>query len=106
VDPRFIAAIATHETRLGCYKPCQPLRNPFGIGPGRRFSTWLESIEYASWTVTSPLYRGLVTIAQIQRLWAPNNASNDPNNLNANWVQGVSHWYRRMGGDPEAPVRN
>ena len=39
---------------------------------------------------------GLTTIEAIQKKYAPVGVANDPNNLNSNWVNGVSKIYQEM----------
>src|SRR5262245_46401523 len=39
LDPRAIVAIAAHETLLETYGPARVIHNPFGLGPGMRFSS-------------------------------------------------------------------
>jgi len=40
--------------------------------------------------------KGLTTIEKIQPKYAPLKASNDKNNLNANWVKGVTYFYNEL----------
>ena len=39
---------------------------------------------------------GLDTIEEIQKKYAPVGVANDPNNLNSNWVMGVSMYYSQL----------
>lgn len=103
VDPRFIVAIATHEGRLGTYKPIQPKHNTFGLGPGRSYPSWEANIEAAARNLARPdgFYVGKNTIREIGLTWAPLGASNDPDDLNAHWVGSVTRFYGRLGGDQD-----
>ena len=40
--------------------------------------------------------KGLNTIEKIQGKYAPINATNDPTNLNSNWISGVTHYYNEL----------
>ncbi len=106
LDPRLLVAISGAETSFGTYGPSQTIHNPFGMGPGIVYPTWADSIASAARNLGGSLYKGsgLVTIAQIQRRWAPNGAANDPTNLNSHWFTNVSKYYGALGGDPNGSV--
>lgn len=105
IDPRFVVAVAAHETMLLTYGPAQAIHNPFGLGPGMSFATDADAVRYAArlldrWYVGE----GRSTIPLIGSKWAPVGAANDPTNLNANWNAGVSRYFAALGGDPYRPV--
>lgn len=106
LDPRLLVAIAGAETSFGTYGPSQAIQNPFGLGPGRSYPSWQASIQAAARNLAGPLYlgRGAVTIVQIQAIWAPNGAANDPTNLNSHWTTNVSRYYAELGGNATASV--
>jgi hypothetical protein len=105
LDPRALIAIAGHETILQTYLPAQPIHNAFGIGPGRAFESDAAAIAYAADLLARHYVgEGRDTLSKISSKWAPLGVSNDPNNLNANWVAGVGTLYTRLGGNPEAPI--
>lgn len=106
LDPRLLVAISGAETSFGTYGPSQRIHNPFGMGPGIVYPSWADSIASAARNLGGRLYKGsgLVTIAQIQKRWAPNGAANDPTNLNSHWFKNVSQYYRELGGDPNGTV--
>ncbi len=106
LDPRLLVAISGAETSFGNYGPSQTIHNPFGMGPGIVYPSWDDAIASAARNLGGRLYKGsnLVTIAQIQRRWAPNGASNDPTNLNSHWFRNVSTYYSELGGDPNGTV--
>ena len=106
LDPRLLVAISGAETSFGTYGPSQGIHNPFGMGPGIVYPSWDDAIAAAARNLGGSLYKGagLVTIAQIQRRWAPNGAANDPTNLNSNWYKNVSQYYAELGGDPNGTV--
>lgn len=106
LDPRLLVAISGAETSFGNYGPSQRIHNPFGMGPGIVYPTWDDSIAAAARNLGGSLYKGsgLVTIAQIQRRWAPLGAGNDPTNLNSHWYRNVSRYYSELGGDPNGTV--
>jgi cell wall-associated NlpC family hydrolase len=106
LDPRLLVAISGAETSFGTYGPSQRIHNPFGMGPGIVYPSWEASIAGAARNLGGSLYKGagLVTIAQIQRRWAPLGAGNDPTNLNSHWYRNVSRYYTELGGDPNGTV--
>ncbi len=105
LDPRALVAIAGHETLLATYGPSQGPRNPFGLGPGWRFSSYDAAIQTAAEVLaTGYLSEGRTTVATIGPKWAPVGADNDPTHLNEAWPSGVAHYYRKLGGNPEEPV--
>jgi hypothetical protein len=105
LDPRFLVAVAAHETILMSYGPSRLISNPFGLGPGWSFAGPSEAIETAA-TVLSDGYlsQGLTAIPTIGAKWAPVGASNDPTDLNSAWPRGVARFYTALGGDPSAEV--
>jgi len=106
LDPRLLVAISGAETSFGTYRPSQTIHNPFGMGPGIVYPSWDDAIAAAARNLGGSLYKGsgLVTIAQIQRRWAPLGATNDPEQLNSNWYRNVSRYYAEVGGDPNGSV--
>jgi hypothetical protein len=105
LDPRAIVAIAAHETLLETYGPARVIHNPFGLGPGMRFSTEREAILTAARVLGEGyLAQGLVRIPDIGRKWAPVGAVNDPTDLNSAWPTGVAAYYAALGGDPDRPL--
>lgn len=106
LDPRLLVAISGAETSFGTYGPSQTIHNPFGMGPGIVYPSWDDAIAAAARNLGGSLYRGagLITIAQIQRRWAPLGAGNDPADLNGNWYGNVSRYYAEVGGDPNGSV--
>lgn len=105
LDPRFLVAIAAHETLLGTYAPARASRNPFGIGPGRAFASEEEAIRAAG-RILGRYYlpEGRVTVAAVGAKWAPPGAANDPGGLNRHWPRGVATYFAALGGDPGRPV--
>jgi hypothetical protein len=105
IDPRALVAIAAHETILLTYAPAQAIHNPFGIGPHRAFGTDADAIAFAAELLSRHYVgEGRRTLAEIGGKWAPIGAANDPADLNANWTSGVGASYRRLGGNPDAPI--
>ncbi len=105
LDPRALVAISGHETIFMTYGPAARINNPFGIGPGRVYPDPGASITAAAKLLsTSYVGEGRTTLAAISSKYAPVGASNDPSNLNTNWVGGVGTLYARLGGDPDKPI--
>lgn len=105
IDPRFLVAIAAHETLLQTYAPSRAIRNPFGIGPGWAFVSEAAAIRTAA-SILERYYlaEGLVTVGAIGAKWAPVGALNDPGDLNRHWEGGVGTYFAALGGDPRRPV--
>lgn len=102
VDWRLVVAIAGAETSFGTYGPSQGIKNPFGMGPGIRYSSWENAIEAATANLRrNYLDQGLDTVAKIQSKWAPSRAANDPTGLNSNWTRNVTTYLTSMGGSPD-----
>jgi hypothetical protein len=106
VDPRLLVSIATAESGLGTGGNSAAIHNAFGWGPGIRFASWEDNIAaVARGLATGYLAKGRDTIPAIQSVWAPVGASNDPGNLNSNWLRVVGSVYGELGGDPGGSVR-
>lgn len=105
IDPRALIAIGAHESVLLTYGPAARIHNPFGIGPNRVFTDDGAAISFAAKLLAQNyLSEGRLTLGQISSKWAPLGVANDPTNLNANWTGGVGELYRRLGGNPDAPI--
>ena len=105
IDPRALVAIARAESSLGADPGARARNNAFGWGPHQTFASWEENIA----TVARGLRRGylddgLVTLAQIQGRYAPLGVSNDPTNLNSNWLRNTTALYTELGGNPSGSV--
>ncbi len=105
LDPRFLVAVAAHETVLMTYGPSRLISNPFGLGPGWSFEGPAEAIDTATDVLADGyLSQGLTTVPAIGAKWAPVGAANDPTDLNSAWPAGVGSFYAALGGDPAAQV--
>jgi hypothetical protein len=105
VDPRLLAAIAMHETGNGSSRGVRRNNNPGGLMDRRtnfrtqqRFSSMEQSFDAMARNLRrNYLDRGLRSISQIGRKYAPPRANNDPNNLNRHWVPNVTNLYQKLG---------
>jgi len=105
IDPRALVAIARAESSLGADPGARARHNACGWGPHINFSSWEENIATVARGLRAGyLDEGLVTLAQIQGKYAPNGASNDPTNLNSNWLRNTTLLYGELGGDPTGSV--
>lgn len=105
IDPRFIVAVAAHETMLETYGPAQAINNPFGLGPNMRFGDDADAVRFAARLLARHYVgEGRSTIPLIGSKWAPVGATNDPGGLNQHWTAGVGRYYATLGGDPYAPI--
>jgi len=102
IDPALLAAIAIHETGNGTSNAVKNKNNVGGM-MGKNGLMTFNSLEEGIDKMASNLKRnyfdkGLTTIEAIQKKYAPVGASNDPTNLNSNWVNGVKKYYKMFGG--------
>lgn len=104
VNPALMVAIGQQESALGTagIVNSHPY-NYYGLtaagGGWAEFSSWEEAINnQARYLRTNYLDQGLTTIPQIGAKYAPVGASNDPNNLNSNWVTGVENKFNSIIG--------
>lgn len=106
LDPRLLVAVTGAETSFGTTGNAMGIRNPFGLGPGKRYASVPAAIAAAADNLAGRLYKGsgLRTIPKIQGRWAPSGARNDPTGLNNNWTKNVSRYLAALGGDPSADV--
>gem|GEM_PF-5656540 len=105
VDPRFLVAIAAHESALGTLGPGAQRNNAFGLGPGLAFTSWDAGIARAADVLARGyLAEGRTTITAIGSKWAPIGAANDPRGVNGAWATRVSNLYADLGGDPTGEV--
>jgi hypothetical protein len=97
VDPALLKAIIKHETGDMTSNAARKKFNFGGImGKNglRVFDSAEEGIEAVAKLLSTDRYRGK-SIAQIGSIYAPVGASNDPNNLNSNWVKNVTALYNQ-----------
>jgi len=97
IDPALLAAIAVHETGNGSSNAVKNKNNVGGM-MGKNGLMTFNSLEEGIEKMASNLKRnyidkGLTTIQQIQKKYAPVGADNDPNGLNNYWVNGVTRYY-------------
>jgi murein DD-endopeptidase MepM/ murein hydrolase activator NlpD len=105
LDPRALVAIAKHESVLGTAGSGANIHNAFGWGPAIAFPTWQANIAtVARGLAHDYVAKGHDTLAEIQPIWAPQGAANDPTGLNTSWVQAVGDNYADLGGDPTRPI--
>lgn len=104
IDPVLLASIAFNETGKGNSSAVKTKNNPGGLmnpqtGKLMVFSNLDEGLD-AMASNLSRLYisKGLLTIVQIGNKYAPVGATNDPNNLNLNWVPNVTQFANDFGG--------
>lgn len=99
IDPKLLVAIAGAESSFGLYNSGS--HNAWGIGPGRSYGSWSEGITAAAKLLREGYVgQGLTSLRKIQTKWAPIAASNDPRNLNSNWLRNTSAIYAELGGNP------
>lgn len=106
VDPALAAAISISETGHGTSYAARVQNNPGGIMDWnnnwktvKQFSSLEEGIKYQIKNLKDTyISQGLTSIEAIGSKYAPIGASNDPNNLNKNWIPTVTEYYNKMTG--------
>ena len=104
VDWRLAIAISMHETWDYTSYIFKHQNNVGGLWNGMKGEFYsYESLDagieaYISNLKTNYYDEGRTTIETIQPKYAPIGATNDPNDLNSNWIPGVTRRYKELGG--------
>ena len=104
VDWRLAIAISKHETWDYTSYIFKHQNNVGGLWNGIKgefysYETLDAGIEaYISNLKHNYYDEGRTTIETIQPKYAPIGAKNDPNDLNSNWIPGVTRRYKELGG--------
>lgn len=104
IDPVLFASIAMSETAWGSSAAVVNKRNPGGLmQPGggglMAFPTLEEGLSAMALTLHNRIVKdGLNTIEKLGAVYAPVGATNDPTNLNANWIPTVYSIAEKFGG--------
>jgi hypothetical protein len=101
IDPDLVLSIAKHESANGTSRAINELNNPGGLMHPRTgklwsFSNTREGFGVMIQTLKNYKKKGLVTISQIQKLYCPIGAKNDPTGLNQYWLSGVTNNYKNL----------
>lgn len=110
LDPKLFAAIIAHETGRGTSSAIRNYNNPAGImDPAskwtklKRFETLSDGLDYSAKNLRRRMDQVGGDLEKLAKVYAPIGAENDPNNLNANWLTGVSKFYNLLEAK-ETPV--
>lgn len=104
IDWRLAVAISLHETWDYTSYIFKYQNNVGGMWNGMKGEFYsYETLDAGIEAYISNLKRnyydeGRTTIETIQPKYAPIGAENDPNNLNSDWIPGVSRRYKELGG--------
>lgn len=104
VDWRLAVAISMHETWDYTSYIFKHQNNVGGMWNGMKgefysYDTLDDGIDaYISNLKINYYDEGRTTIETIQPKYAPIGAKNDPNDLNSNWLPGVTRRYKELGG--------
>lgn len=100
VDWKLIESIVLHETgnrTSAAYINLNNVGGLMGADGLMRFNSVEESYKFMIRAIrVHYLDKGLTTIEKIQKKYAPIKAKNDPNNLNSNWISGVTYFYENL----------
>lgn len=102
IPPKLFMAIVASESQWGKGANATSQKNPLsimGAGPLRQFSTIEEGLDEGAKNLYD-LYisKGLDTPKKIGPKYAPVGASNDPTDLNSNWIPTVSKIMKSFSG--------
>ncbi|MBQ6941657.1 MAG: glucosaminidase domain-containing protein [Akkermansia sp.] len=100
LDPNLLMAIAMHETGRGTSSAFRNKKNAMGVSD-RRGPVTFRSVEQSIYYMAEQLRKhyvgkGLTTIEQIGKKYAPVGAGNDPKGLNKHWVTGVARYMDEL----------
>lgn len=100
VNPGLLVAIGRQESALGTTSGVAE-HNYYGLmsteGGLKKFSNWNEAVEHHGLYIRRMyLNDKLTTIELIGGRYAPLGVSNDPKNLNKNWVPGVTKFFQEI----------
>lgn len=102
VDWRLAVAISMHETgkyTSVAFNDNNNVGGNFRNGSLMVFEDLDKGIDFfISNLKTKYIDLGLDTIEEISVKYAPIGADNDPNDLNSNWIPGVTRYYKELGG--------
>lgn len=106
IDPVLFASIAMSETAWGSSKAVTIKNNPGGLmdtatgmATVKTFATLDDGLTAMAQTLHNRIVvDGLDTIEKLGAVYAPVGASNDPTNLNANWIPTVYSIAENFGG--------
>ncbi|MGM9927593.1 MAG: coiled-coil domain-containing protein [Bacillus sp. (in: firmicutes)] len=99
IDPAFLASVSMAETGGTAVDERNNVGGLMKQGGGKMsFASIEECIEYMGYLfIRLYINDGLVTVEQIHTRYSPLGASNDPTNLNANWVRNVYKFMGKVG---------
>lgn len=102
IDPVLFVAISFHESAYGKSNAAKNKNNIGGLMSANGlyvYSTLDEGIEAMGRTLHNRIVvDGKNTIELLGSVYAPLGASNDPNNLNSNWIPTVTNIVTDLGG--------
>lgn len=102
VDWRLAIAISMHETgkyTSVAFNDNNNVGGNFRNGSLMVFEDLDKGIDFfISNLKNNYIDMGLDTVEEISSKYAPIGANNDPNDLNSNWIPGVTRYYKELGG--------
>lgn len=100
IDPNLFAAVIAHETGRGTSNAIMNYNNPAGIMDPKtkwtklkKFETLSDGLEYSAKNLKRRLDQVGGDVRKLADVYAPKGAENDPNNLNAHWLDGINKFY-------------
>lgn len=109
IDPRLLAAISLFETGSGTSSAFRRKNNAMGIYQGGSIATFDNvgaSIDRMARSLANPKgpYAGARTLAEIGSIYSPP-GNNDRRGTNHLWPASVGNFLRRLGLDPDQPLK-
>ncbi len=110
IPKEIVLSIFLHESHIKTSTQYMDFNNGYGItGTSGSLLTFSNREEATITAVMNHIYRYVIDenfnptdsnfLAQMQPIYAPIGALNDPNNLNQNWLTGVRHFYNIVNQD-------
>ena len=99
IDPLFFTAVIVHESDNGRSPLSRDNNNVAGIYLKKKYAVFPsvdECIKFTAKLMAGKLYRKCHTIDEIQQIYCPHHAANDPKNLNLGWTSGVIRHMKQM----------
>lgn len=100
--PVTLMAMAMHESANGTSKLARLNNNVLGVYDGKhKCYRKFRSVDDCIWYMTeqiahSSYYHKCHTISDLQKIYCPIGANNDPKGLNSQWLSGVLSYMRKL----------
>jgi len=110
ICPYFLSAIIIHESANGTSRIAREKNNVAGITSRNNSNNYAsfdsvdDCIAAAAKLLGGKVYEKCDTVSEIQKIYCPVGAKNDPNKLNRYWLDGVVGYMNKISGS-QIPVK-